>query len=794
MKVNHIDLKTEKIYEIIKNHSLERFDPKYFSIDELIDVNDFSELLNNLCKIVDTAFKLIDVNKNIFLSIGKKELLNQIDQKNTFIDYETNLNNILQSNIEGLVKNENDYYAISLKINILDFHIATLYSCPLMLSEEKAIDILSLTKSFVRNLVTKSEQSISHIFEIVKQERLNILINNSLERYKNLINSFQYAFALHKMIYDKDKNPIDYEFLDVNLSFERLLGKSKKDIIGKTVLELLPETEMYWIRNYDLVIKARKPLFFENYSKELKKTFYVSAFSPNEGEFAVLIQDISENIKLKDIISEAEQQFNLLTNQMPGILWEVDSELRFISILGGRFSKIFIKPERFIGKTIYQLFRTNDKDYEPIKKHLLTLKGKPQKYEFNFGNIIMESLINPLYDRNKKIKGVIGIAFDITEKKKNEEKYIKENNLRSLGLLAGGIAHDFNNIVAGILGNASLAKFSFDDSELTGLMDQIEEGCLKAKNLTNQLLTFSKGGMPILERININELIMNSAAFALSGSNIEICYNFEDEYKFLTVDQSQINLVIHNIIINSIQAMPKGGKIDVTTELYEQHIDNEDFLQGYYLLIKVVDYGIGIKPEDIKYVFDPYFTTKFIGNGLGLSVCYSIIKKHKGHISIYSQLSKGTQVNIYLPIEKYVSKKIKEQEKIKVEYSKKADILIVDDEVMIRNVLEQIFKKLGHNIIFCDRGEAALKIYQDLHKKKSTPDFVILDLTIPGGINGIECFKKLKQINNSIKAILMSGYIDTNEKDRYLELGFFAVLNKPFGFNQVVNILNEVLK
>ncbi len=365
-----------------------------------------------------------------------------------------------------------------------------------------------------------------------------------------------------------------------------------------------------------------------------------------------------------------------------------------------------------------------------------------------------------------------------------------------MGLLAGGIAHDFNNIVAGILGNASLAKFSFQDKDLAVLLEQIEQGCYRAKDLTKQLLTFSKGGMPILEKTDIRELIMSSTDFTLSGSKVKALYSFCDDCKFLTLDKAQFKQVIYNLVLNSLQAMPKGGTISISTELYENEEDTLDLVTGNYLLIKVSDQGLGIDNSALKLIFDPYYTTKFQGNGLGLSVCYSIVRKHNGKITVYSEKNKGTQINIYLPTDldrNLLPSKQKEDEISLTTIKKASKVLIVDDEEMIRNILEQILKKLGHEVIFCDRGEAAIKIYNDLYQKNNPPDLLILDLTIPGGINGVDCFKQIKMINREVKAVLTSGYIDSSDVKNLLDIGFFAVLNKPFGFKQVVKIINRAL-
>lgn len=655
------------------------------------------------------------------------------------------------------------------------------------IAENLQVIITQLTENALNNL----RQSRYIIEKELIQKRLML----SEKKYRGLFESIHHSFAIHKMLYNERGKPVDYEFIEVNPAFERLVNIAKKDIIGKTVLELLPGTEKYWIETYAKVAKTGKPMTYENYSVELGKSFLVTAFSPEKDYFAVLIQDVSEGVKLKELLTESEQQFNLFANQMPGILWEIDTDLRFISFQGKKLEDLYLKQDKVVGKTLYEFFMTDNQEFLPIKKHILALRGKSQKYDLIYRSLIFESFISPLYDINNNVKGVIGIAIDVTEKRKYEEHYIKDNNLRSLGVLAGGIAHDFNNIFATILGCSSLIKFTYNNPEIQEAMDQIETSCYKAKVLTGHLLTFSKGGAPKYEKIDVNEIIISSVNFVLSGSGLKPFYDFKSKEKYLSADKGQFIQVIQNIVMNSLQAMPEGGKLKITSEDYVLNEDISDLVKGRYLLIKISDTGCGIEQSDLLRVFDPYFTTRFQSNGLGLSVCYSIVKKHQGKIEIASEKGSGTEVSLYFPVEKNdYTEIINSSINDATVNLDKISILIVDDDDFVRKTLGQIFKKFNYETLFCDRGEAAVKIYSDLLERNEKPDMLILDLTIPGGISGVECFKQIKLLDDNVKAILTTGYTNADQINQYLDIGFLSVLSKPFNIKQVLSTINKVLK
>lgn len=404
-------------------------------------------------------------------------------------------------------------------------------------------------------------------------------------------------------------------------------------------------------------------------------------------------------------------------------------------------------------------------------------------------------------DSNGNNNGIIGFGRDITERKKLEEELFKMRNIDSLGIFAGGIAHDFNNLLMGILGNISVAKMrTIDIPSTSKILGEAEKAILHAKDLTQQLLTFSRGGIPVKKRVSIIELIKESIEFILRGSKVRGEFKFPAHPLHVYIDEGQINQVITNLTVNAVQAMPDGGTISVSCEniiVGRQHI--LPLSEGHYVKISIKDQGIGISPENLQKIFDPYFTTKADGNGLGLSTAYSIIKHHNGYITAESRLGVGTKFCIYLPAagkEEIITQpeKAPVEEKIKhIPKKGQGRILVMDDEEIVRNVSGLMLKELGYEAEFAKDGKEAIQIFERAVLSNKPFDAVIMDLTIPGGMGGKECIKILTQIDSNVKAIVSSGYSIDEVLSDYKEYGFSGVVTKPYKLDELNEILYTVL-
>ncbi|HEY41051.1 MAG TPA: PAS domain S-box protein [Dehalococcoidia bacterium] len=384
---------------------------------------------------------------------------------------------------------------------------------------------------------------------------------------------------------------------------------------------------------------------------------------------------------------------------------------------------------------------------------------------------------------------------DITERKRMEEERRRIERLESLGTLAGGIAHDFNNLLTGIMGNISLVRGYLEpDSKAAERLLEAERASLRARDLTQQLLTFARGGEPIKEATAVGRLISDSANFALMGSKSSCVIDIPVNLWQAEIDRGQMNEVIHNLVINADEAMPEGGVINISARNRVLGDGNTLSLpKGDYVEVTVEDYGVGIPEENLPRIFEPYFTTKEKGSGLGLTTTYSIIRNRKGHITVDSVPGEHTTFSIYLPaIRKALILPEEEAEDIQAHVTGK--ILIMDDEEAIRRLLQRALSEVGHDITTAVDGADAIEQYVKAKEKKQPYNLVILDLTVPGGMGGMEAMEKLLEIDPKVKAIVSSGYSTDSIMADYRKYGFTAVIAKPYRVRELRRIIRDILQ
>jgi len=418
--------------------------------------------------------------------------------------------------------------------------------------------------------------------------------------------------------------------------------------------------------------------------------------------------------------------------------------------------------------------------------------GFPQEFEWRARRYqsgeIFDVSVNLSLSSYAGEKVVVATVTDITEKLRNERELQKVSQLESLGLLAGGIAHDFNNLLSGIFGNISLARMQVSStSKVSKYLEKAEAALQRTTALTRQLLTFAKGGEPLRRVVDLGRLVAESSEFAVHGSNVKLEFEQSSNLWPVFADEGQIGQVISNLVINAGQAMSEGGLITIAMTNLESSVNSESGTddQTRYVRITVSDQGEGISSENLVKIFDPYFTTKSTGCGLGLALCFSIIKKHNGFIRVESDLTRGTTFIIDLPAVTGADDEIK-PEKDFVAAADKCDdsvvqrILVMDDDSELQEVMVEILSLLGHSVVVTSEGQEALDVYKESLNNEQNFDLVILDLTIPGGMGGLETFEKLKELNPAVKVIVSSGYSTDPIMANFAEYGFVGVIPKPF--------------
>jgi len=399
----------------------------------------------------------------------------------------------------------------------------------------------------------------------------------------------------------------------------------------------------------------------------------------------------------------------------------------------------------------------------------------------------------PIRDRHGRIIGVVLVFRDVTQSRKIQEEAFKARKLESIGVLAGGIAHDFNNILTAILGNINLAGSLAANDKEKSLLASAEKASLRAKGLTQQLLTFAKGGEPVTETSSIAEVIRDSAGFVLHGSNVACNCVIPANLRLVNIDKGQISQVIQNIVLNAKNAMAGGGSIEIVCENYRCSADDHLPLpEGDYVLIRIKDTGTGIPPEIIDKIFDPYFSTGEDGQGLGLAVTRSIIAKHGGHVGVESKVGEGSVFTIYLPVSEESGRS--PAEVAAGWQSTSGRVLIMDDEDIVTDVMGTMLNQLGYEVLVARDGQEMLTIYQQADESAKPVDVVILDLTIPGGMGGKEAVKKLLLKYPQARAVVASGYYNDPVMADCASYGFKAAVAKPFQIEELSQALRKALE
>jgi two-component system, cell cycle sensor histidine kinase and response regulator CckA len=512
-------------------------------------------------------------------------------------------------------------------------------------------------------------------------------------------------------------------------------------------------------------------------------------------------RDVTERKKAETALQRSEQIYRTIITNIRDTFYRTDKNGLLVMASPSALSMFgYDTLEEIVGKMTAASFYKDLSERELLMEKMKK-DGFVKDYELTLvrkdGSIIPISLSSTCYtDSNGEFAGFEGFIRDISERKQFEEERLKTQKLEAVGTLAGGIAHDFNNLLQGVFGYISLAKLTWDDKEKSrAAFEQAEKALHRSVKLTSQLLTFSKGGKPVKKPIDLLPVIENAAKFALSGSRSDYHIIADDGISQAEADDGQIGQVIQNIVLNADQSMPAGG----TVELVIRNIQapGKDLPQGMekgnYIEIAIKDSGIGIAEEYLGRIFDPYFTMKEKGSGLGLATSYSIIKNHNGLIDVKSIVAKGTVFSIYLPAVAEEQKKEPVQPAEAVASVRAAKVLIMDDDQVILDVAGALLSKLGHEVEFAAQGKEAIDKYRTAKQSGKPFDVVILDLTIRGGMGGAETIKILREIDPAVKAVVSSGYSDDADVSTCHQIGFSAFLKKPYDADKIRNIMNEVL-
>ncbi len=636
--------------------------------------------------------------------------------------------------------------------------------------------------------------------DITASKKAEERLRESEEKYRDLYDNAP------DMYYTIDRNGIITECNDAHA---RMLGYTKEEIIGRPLPDFFTEeSRRLFYQNFPKLNYIKSRLFAERDFVRKDGSVFTASININsqfdhDGEFSgtkTIARDITEMKHAEEALKSRE---NFLINILDSIqdgLSILDRDMNIIRV-NPIMEKWYSHKMPLVGKKCYEAY------------HGLTVPCKtcPTLRTFKSGEADHETVTYigpsgaggymdvytfPLTETGSgEMVGVIEYVRDVSERIKLERELLKMEKLESVGILAGGIAHDFNNILTAIMGNIAIAMmYTKPGHELFARLVEAEKASLRARDLTQQLLTFSKGGAPVRKMTSIAEIIKDSAAFALRGSNVKCTFSFSDNLWPAEIDEGQMSQVINNLVINADHAMPDGGTVEISAENLKGEELGSILSPGKrYLKVMIADEGVGIPQEYIQKIFDPYFTTKEKGNGLGLAITYSIISKHDGHITVESEPGAGTTFTMYLPAGEgpLYAERTKTDN---VHFTGKGRVLIMDDEASILDIAREMLRQVGYDVEVALNGDEAIEKYRQAIGTGMDFDAVILDLTVPGGTGGRETLRRLLEIDPETRAVVSSGYSNDTAMSNYKEYGFQGVIAKPYKFSEIARVMEDVLK
>lgn len=665
--------------------------------------------------------------------------------------------------------------------------------------------IISWNRNVLRDSTGKAVGILCSGEDITVRTELRERLKKSEEEYRTLVENINIGVFRSK----PDQNGT---ILKANSAMANFFGfSSSENLIGRMIADfgIDAKTRKYIQRQ----IKKNgfvKDIEFPLKKKNDEQAWYALSSSAQFDENGKLIwidnvlEDITDMKRSRDALLEEKERLAVTLRSIGDAVITVDAEGYIILINRVALQLMGLEEEEVVGKRLPDFLILenieNSRDV-PCNIDMILKEGRSFNLDKNYslisrsGNITIVSCGSaPIKDADNKTIGAVLVLHDVTERTKLEDELRKAQKLESIGLLAGGIAHDFNNILAAILGNMSLAKLQSDiNSKTMNYLERAESAINRATYLTNQLLTFSKGGAPIKKVVSIKDLLSETVKFTLTGSGVEAKFDIQKGLWNTVIDKEQINQVIGNIVLNAVQAMTDSGTIKIKAEniFIESRKNIDSISEGEWVCISITDTGSGITKENLTKIFDPYFTTKKNGTGLGLAISYSIIKKHQGLLKAESELGKGSTFYIYLPAYKGEAE-VEPDRSLKLVRGK-GRILYMDDEKTLCETVKDILIDLGYSVTTAYDGTKAVDLYKKAQEQNLKYDLVILDLTVPGSMGGKETLGMIKKLDPVVKALATSGYSNDPIMANFRSFGFIGTIPKPFRIHELAEIIKKNL-
>jgi PAS domain S-box-containing protein len=484
--------------------------------------------------------------------------------------------------------------------------------------------------------------------------------------------------------------------------------------------------------------------------------------------------------------------------KMPAVLWTTDQDLRFTSSVGAGLEHLGLRTNQLVGTSLHDYFRTEDLDFPPIAAHLKALAGESITYEMDWENRTFESHAQALRDSEGQVTGVIGVALDITDRKRLADQLRQSQKMQAVGELAGGVAHDFNNLLMVVKGHAELLLNRVPPaSPLRHSIEQVDRAADRAASLTRQLLAFSR--MQVLQArvLDLNEVVggMTKMFSRVIGENIEMAFIPGANLGRVKADPGQIEQVLLNLVVNARDAMPDGGRVTIETSNVQLDRDysakHHNIQPGPWVMLTVSDTGCGMDAQTQSRIFEPFFTTKAQGKGtgLGLATVYGVVKQSDGFIYVYSEVGHGTTFKIYLPqVTADVARDASERTPAPAPKGSET-ILFVEDEESVRELVRDYLASRGYRVLEAIDGAQALEVAS---AHKGTIEILVTDVVMPR-LSGRELATRITAERPNLKVLFISGYTDDSIFRHGVLEGGVAYLQKPFNLKAIAQKIREVL-
>ncbi len=602
----------------------------------------------------------------------------------------------------------------------------------------------------------------------------------------------------------------DARFVYVNEAACRTLGYTRDELIKMTVYDIDPDFAQEFWPDHWAEVKRKGSFVAESHHRTKDGRIFPVEISVNYLEFGgkeyncAFARDISERKQILEAIQLSKREWVSTFDAMSDWVSLIDLKYRILRSNRSGEKYVSVPLGEMLGQTCYNLVHGMEEPMPecPLQKMLQTHQREVADLHVQEGSRWLRITVDPVKDEDGNLIKAVHIVRDITGLKKMEDERLKSMKLESVGILAGGIAHDFNNLLSVIMGYISLAEDDLKpEAGVSEYLKEAEKASLRAQELTKQLITFSRGGLPVKKIGPIGDLLKESTKFVLLDSNVKYDFLIPHDLRLIDFDSGQMKHVVRNLIVNAVESMPDGGSIKIKAENFS--ISSDTIVKGLvlskgeYVKISIQDQGVGIPAEHLSLIFDPYFSTKEMGPekgmGLGLATAYSIINKHNGHIFVESEEDVGTTFTIYLPVYEKEIEEIKPVETIQPEKPeiRKGRILLMDDEKMIRDLAEQMLNRLGYSVELAKDGAEAIELYKKATDSGKTYDVVILDLTVKGKMGGKGAVKRLLKIDPQVKAVVSSGYSNDPVMTDFRRYGFIGALPKPYTMKALLEALDS---